>query len=227
MKKKIYPALCFFLISFLFITCKDRKQSAFEVFEEVEEFPEPPEVIYGEMKDKRNGKTYKTVQIGDQVWMAENLNYKISRKVSMGGDLFYYDDVYNSYGSYYKWEDACKICPKGWHLPAMSEWDTLGKYVRSYGYYGTDFIDVFKDTTWLKSGSNAFGFSARPGGYVTSAGGFTTNFMALDQRAYFWSSTEKDSNNIHCWAIEMVNHRNKTHAAKHKKYRLNVRCIKD
>ena len=102
-----------------------------------------PDVTYGTMTDQE-GNTYKTVVIGTQEWMAENLNTATYRN----GDSILYDldtldigayGVYTydpsfecPYGKIYNWyavTDDRHVCPVGWHEPTSEEWATLINFV--------------------------------------------------------------------------------------------------
>ena len=81
----------------------------------------------GSFKDKRDGQVYKTVKIGNQVWMAQNLNYAIDN----GFGSWCYDNEYKhckKYGRLYTYRTAMNACPAGWHLPSNSEWQELIDY---------------------------------------------------------------------------------------------------
>ena len=143
--------------------------------------------IMGVMTDPRNGKSYKTVKIGKQTWMAQNLNYKMD-------DSFCYDNrAVNcaKYGSLYEWADAMNACPAGWHLPTKAEWDTLISNAGGALLAGK----MLKSKRGWKSlkgknfgnGTDAFGFSVLPAGY------FSRGFENKDYKAYFWSSSKAPS----------------------------------
>jgi len=79
--------------------------------------------------DKRDGKTYKTVEIGKRIWMVENLNY---RPLSDSSWCYRDSDSYcDKYGRLYDWENAMTVCPQGWKLPSLRDWDILGRAAKS------------------------------------------------------------------------------------------------
>lgn len=143
-------------------------------------------VVYsmaGTLRDSRDGKTYKTVKIGKQTWMAENLNYKI--------DISYYcyeDDAANSdkYGCLYERNDALVACPEGWHLPSMVEFETLIDAVGGSDVAGTKLKSVC-DWNENGNGTDAYDFSALPAGWR-----FEGASRGMGYYTSFWSSTEED-----------------------------------
>ena len=85
-----------------------------------------PNPEFGEMTDARDGQTYQTVTLGDQTWLAQNLNYETDNN-----SWCYDDDPENcgTYGRLYDWEAAMTACPDGWHMASDDEWSTLIKYL--------------------------------------------------------------------------------------------------
>ena len=151
-----------------------------------------PSPITAEFTDTRDGKVYKIVSIGSQIWMAENLNYDIPDDTS---DVCYENSAENcaKYGRLYTWDAASVACPDGYHLPSNDEWDTLDDYV------GGDVTTKLKSASgWkrykLKSGNGTdeYGFSALPGGYYDSGDGFKHAGGSGD----WWSATNYISRTI-------------------------------
>ena len=141
----------------------------------------------GTFTDTRDGKTYKTTKIGEQVWMGENLNYEAE------GSKCYNDSTAycSKYGRLYNWETAMKACPNGWHLPDTTEWqvldeavgseDTADKYLKATsGWY------IENNSNGNGNGNDKYGFSALPGGFRGSSGGFGD----VGYRGYWWISNE-------------------------------------
>ncbi|MCQ2098049.1 MAG: fibrobacter succinogenes major paralogous domain-containing protein [Fibrobacter sp.] len=131
---------------------------------------------FGTLVDERDGQTYRTTKIGDQVWMAENLNFPVK------GSYCYDNTLVNCeiYGRLYTWEAAQDVCPSGWHLPSKEDFDTLLKNV---GESDTERFDNLAARSW-KFGTDPYGFSALPAGNYNG-----TSFKDLGSLTYFWSST--------------------------------------
>ena len=106
-------------------------------------------------KDARDGKTYKKVKVGEQVWMAENLNY--AGKEAGGKCYGNKPENCEKYGRLYDYSDANRACPADWHLPSEEEWDALAKSV------GANPGEKLKSKSW--GGTDAYNFSALPGGF--------------------------------------------------------------
>ena len=127
-----------------------------------------------------DGNSYPTVKIGNQVWMAKNLN------VNVPGSMCYENDPANceKYGRLYTWKAAMKACPIGWHLPSKEEFETL---LINVGFSGKERGENLRAASW-ENGADKFGFSALPAGSY-----YYDEFGHLGIRTYFWSSPEYSS----------------------------------
>ena len=225
-----------------------------------------PDIDYGTMTDERDGKVYRTVKIGDQIWMAENLNFDPGQGGS-GEDKYDWSWCYDNEpkncdvaGRYYTWaaaidsvklandEDNPKecgygeecgfaladsatlvqgVCPTGWHLPSMEEWQAL---VVAVDANITEFSNtnaagkVFKSQSgWDNNGNgtDAFGFSALPAGMRRYNGVFKYE----GEKAYFWSTEDNSSNAYYMYLFYDTKFAGLNHNFKY--YAMSVRCVKD
>ena len=162
--------------------------------------------IYAQWKDRftdsRDGTFYAKVKIGNQTWMAENLNYDVPDNTT---DVCYNNNNDNCarYGRLYNWSTAMNgasssstnpsgvrgVCPVGWHLPSNGEWTQLTDYVGGSSTAGRKFKS---QSGWYDNGNGTdeYGFSALPGGYGYSDG----NFYYAGYYGYWWSATESYAN---------------------------------
>ena len=167
--------------------------------------------------DKRDGKKYKTVKIGNQTWMAEYLKVKIEHSWCYKGK----ESNCQKYGRLYNWDTAKAACPAGWHLPSKEEFKALFVAVGSEDVAGKK----LKSTSgWKENGNGeyAFGFSALPAGYRNGNGDFNNE----GNRAYFWSSTEYNSDRANDVYLQ-YGYDNADLGDDNKSIGFSVRCLKD
>jgi len=129
--------------------------------------------------------TYKTVVIGTQTWMAENLNY-----TPTAGNSWCYGNVASNcdtYGHLYDYPTALSVCPTGWHLPDTTEWNVLEAAVGGTSTAGTKL--KANSTLWsTNTGTDAYGFSALPAGdYIGSS------FYDVGSYGSWWTATASGS----------------------------------
>ena len=176
---------------------------------------DPFDAESGTFTDKRDGRQYKWVKIGEQIWMAENLAYVpyVCAPDSQCGIWVYgyygtgsFYENYSTYGCLYDWETAMKVCPEGWRLPSDEDWMELELFLgmgfdeldRTGSIRGAD-ANVggklkAKGTVFWKEpnlgATNESGFSALPGGILLD----NKSFSSLRSVAYLWSSSSSENN---------------------------------
>jgi len=141
----------------------------------------------GTFTDSRDKKTYKTVKIGEQTWMAENLNYGAKDSECYGNK----PANCTKYGRLYDWDEAMKVCPSGWHLPSKSEWEVLIEAVGGEKVAGKK---LKAKSGWEKKGNGTddYGFSALPGGGRF----FHGEYSGLGYSGLWWSSSSEEPFNL-------------------------------
>ncbi len=185
------------------------------------------------------GKSYKTIQIGNQCWLKENLD--IGTMINGSGEQtdngmiekYCYDDNPSNcenYGGLYQWDEAMQyvttpsaqgICPSGWHLPTFAEFQTLGATVGG----NSNAIKAMGQGWEQGTGTNTSGFSALLAGYRHPDG----SYYFLSSDAYFWSSTEYYSPNA--YSMRLIGYSHELFPDGYinvgKKYGQSVRCLKN
>jgi uncharacterized protein (TIGR02145 family) len=128
--------------------------------------------------DPRDLKEYSTIELGQDCWMSENLNF-----VSKNSWCYDYNSSNcNTYGRLYTWSTAKNICPHGWSLPA---WNKFSALINTVG--GQENGSKLKSSLW--DGNNESGFSALPAGSSTVLlSEVEHNFEGFGEKAVFWSS---------------------------------------
>jgi uncharacterized protein (TIGR02145 family) len=190
---------------------------------------------YGFVEDD-DGNIYKTVVIGTQIWMAENLNY------ATGSSRCYneLESNCNIYGRLYDWatamdfDESCNsnfcssyieakhrgICPEGWHIPSHAEWDVLSNFIG----ISIDAKHLKATSGWNSNGNglDTYGFAALPGGYGSSS------FYDVGSYGLWWSSSERSINDgINASDKFMSNYDYTAWFNSNKSYLRSVRCFQE
>ena len=251
-------SICIFL-SLFFFACSDyvgqiddqideynahEKARSTSMFLIDETFVNPEDIFEGSFKDSRDKQVYKTVTIGSQTWMAENLNYKVS------GSYCYNDDSSNcdKYGRLYTWAAAMDsvgkfgsnakgcgygkicapsypvrgVCPEGWHFPSYGEWETL-LYAVDQGRFMVSDVKLKSKNGWKnnRGGDDEYGFSVLPAGEKIGNG----KYYHKEMNAYFWLSTEFSNDFADFFYIGISDGASLN--ADEKCYAYSIRCVKD
>jgi uncharacterized protein (TIGR02145 family) len=196
---------------------------------------------------------YRSVTIGTQVWMVDNLKtlkYRNGETIPNITDLNIWSNLSSAaqcdyentpaytetYGRLYNWyavNDPRNIAPFGWHIPSKEEWLTLINYLGGEEVAGdklkeSGYLHWYYDGNCSTFASNETGFTALPGGCLTNNVEIDSEwyFAYVSQAGYWWTSSEKNSSHASC--IEMMRfdgHVFNFDDSKNRAY--SVRCIKD
>jgi len=195
------------------------------------------DTVSGTFTDSRDGKTYRTVRIGNLTWMAENLNFVTDSSVCYEND----ESNCQKYGRLYNWNDAMTACPAGWRVPSDEDWDSLAMAAGGQrekdedgDYYWKVAGKKLKSTTGWKdredddgnlvsgNGTDDFGFSALPGGLRWDDG----DFYGAGHLGYWWSATEDVAS--YAWGRDMHYISDNVYRYNYGKiYLYSVRCVRD
>jgi uncharacterized protein (TIGR02145 family) len=192
-----------------------------------------------------DGNTYRTVRIGGQVWMAENLRttkYNDGTAIPLVTDnntwyglstpaYCWYDNDRSknapTYGALYNWYtvNTGKLCPTGWHAPTDSEWTALTTFMGGTSVAGGKLKET-GITHWRSpntGATNSSGFTGLPGG---SHGYSSGPFYFLGDDGFWWTSTA--DSDYDAWSLNL-SYDNSTidRIRYHKRHGFSVRCLRD
>jgi uncharacterized protein (TIGR02145 family) len=193
--------------------------------------------------DIRDGKTYNTILIGTQCWLAQNLNVgkKINGTSEQTNNSIIEKYCYNNlesncniYGGLYEWSEMMQydsisdtqgICPEGFHVPKMAEWDTLIIFLGDLLVAGGKMKEegTFHWKAPNSGATNSSEFTGLPGGARLSGDGV---FIDITTHGYFWSSSQNSTSVAWCrwlyygYEIIRLDTTNKGNG-------FSVRCLKD
>jgi uncharacterized protein (TIGR02145 family) len=188
------------------------------------------------------GRMYKTIKIGEQTWMAENLRTITYNDGTPIENLISNEQWYNDRTGGYCWYDndtnykntkgalyngytieSNKLCPDGWHIPKSKEWRQLIDYLNNNGFLNYQAEALKSESGWFddSNGENHYGFDAIPSGYRNEIGG---NY-AISSFVAYWSSDKNFQNQFYSWKLNLSNELQPWIG--NRNVGKSVRCIKD
>lgn len=191
-------------------------------------------IIHGYVTDRRDGRTYRTVKIGNQVWTAQNIAYKVDSSYCYG------DDSTNcaKYGRLYQWHAGMGLtksyatalwegdttaqqgaCPSGYHVPTYTEWVNM-LAVPTAKRAGT----LLKSTAlWSTApGTDSLGFDALPAGYWISS---SKAYAQIGNWTTFMTSTQLDETSVSKFSFN--GYASSTYETDSKDRRFSLRCVEN
>lgn len=247
MKRQKYLIVFIALVAIVLYGCKkdDDSSGTFSVYNGKTTARFNTTLTYGTMTDY-DGNVYRTIIIGTQTWMAENLratHYKDGTSIPKenkastwmnltSGAYCAYDTTTNeasiaTYGLLYNWYavETGKLAPSGWHVPSDAEWTTLTSYLGGASVAGGKMKEA-GTTHWSSpntSATNESGFTALPSGHRDYSDG---TFYNLFRHGFWWGSTATHTPS----SYGLVLHFSETYCSYDATYRghgFTVRLLKD
>ena len=194
---------------------------------------------YDSFTDSRDGETYRTVKIGNQIWMVDNLRFKAEESYAPGND----ESNVAKYGRLYTWtttlgipadfseqspardmemyhnirqDNYQGIAPDGWHIPSYKEWEQLLENLPK----NSNGDELRSECFWGNPGEDSFGFFALPAGYRFDNGAF----CHFGKRARFWCKDEYGKSNA--YRLSITNNSVDIEGV-YRSDALSVRCVKN
>jgi uncharacterized protein (TIGR02145 family) len=172
---------------------------------------------------------YRTVTIGAQTWMAENLDHAVK------GSRCYDDNSANcaKYGRLYDWETAMTVCPSGWRLPSEEDWDILMNFVQTdngltFAYLANKYLKAASGWNDINgqsgNGEDKYGFTALPGGHAYIYGDFHSTSVGME--GTWWTASEFVNSVSYAIKMSYAYERIQTGTYSNS-YLLSVRCVKE
>jgi uncharacterized protein (TIGR02145 family) len=203
-----------------------------------------PDLVYGTLTDI-DGNEYKTIKVGDQTWMAENLRTfkyndgtaipNVKGNIEWAGLTTEAYCTYNNttkndsiatFGCLYNWYAVItgKLAPKGWHVPTDAEWTTLINYLGGESVAGGKLKEI-GTSHWVSpntGATNESGFTALPSGTRNSNG----TFQFVETNGSWWCNSEVNASNA--WSRSMAFYGSSLYRDSDiKEHGFSVRCVRD
>jgi uncharacterized protein (TIGR02145 family) len=160
---------------------------------------------------------YKTIEIGPQTWMAENLNYNVSGSVCYENK----EENCDKYGRLYNLEAAKNVCPSGWLFPNDQDFYNLGNLVGGNSGNKLRTVNGWQSYNYGEANEDTFGFAALPGGI-----GHTTDYFSdIEYEGNWWSYYNGNASGNR-WTIKYNENYVGSNSISSSSF-LSVRCIKD
>lgn len=183
--------------------------------------------------DVRDDRTYRTVKIGEKIWMAENLKYKADSSLCYNHD----EQMCEKYGRLYSGESTLTACPAGWHIPTEDEWFQVKRFAEESTYLRTK-------TDWSEPGTDDYNFSVLPSGEydypkprppaLKRKDPYPEKFSSLGDEAEFWTTTsykwpsQTDSVKFYTTFLFQLDRMGTTIRSRRlQTSALSIRCVKD